>query len=204
MINGAQNQGFDRNNLVGTRYGTTGNTGRNLAGGDGNTGNDPSNFLGRNGVNTIENNNRFGRMGNTGTGMGNNGYNTGNNGFSGMLTGNGRANAMNGNDRARASMIERQLESISGINDCSVIVSGDTALVGLRTNGTGAGNMSGLRAAIESRVKQMDRSIRNVTVTDSPDMLTRMGRLGTTGNGMTNNFMQEFDNMIRSLNNVGR
>lgn len=215
---GTQNQGFNRNNLTGSRYGYngyTGNTGRNLAGGDGNTGNDPSNFLGYNGVNTIQNNNRFNRMGNTGTGMGNNGYSsgyngalTGNNGYSsgynGMLTGNNGTNAMNGNDKARASMIERQLNNVNGVNNCSVLVSGDTALVGLRTNN--ATNISRLRSSIERRIKQMDSSIKNVKVTDSPDILTRMGRLGTTGNynGMANNFMQEFKNMLNSMNNTRR
>ena len=202
LNNGAQNQGYNRNSLVGGRYGNTNNTGSNLTGGYGNTGNDPTNFLGYNGVNTIKYNNRFGRMGNSGTGL----VNNGNNGNTGMLTGNNTTNTMNGNDRARASMIERQLENVNGINDCSVIVSGDTALVGLKTKGTNTQNMSGLRTSIERRVKQMDNTIKNVRVTDSPDMLTRMGRLGTTGNnnGMTNNFMQEFSNMINSLGNTGR
>lgn len=215
LDNGVENQGFYGNNLTGTRYGNngytgntgyngyTGNTDRNLTGRNSNTRNDPSNYLSYNGINTINYNNRFGRMGNTGTGSGNNNRT---NGTTGMLTGNNGTNTANGNDTARATMIERQLESINGIDDCTVIVSGDTALVGLRTNRVGTGNMSRLRASIEQRVRQMDSSIRNVRVTDSPNMLTRMGRLGTTGNsnGMANNFMQEFNNMINSLNNAGR
>ena len=207
LNNGTLNQGAQRNDLVGGRYGNTGYngntgymgnngynsntgyTGMNQAGGYGNTSNDPSNFIGNNGLNTIRYNNRFGRMGNTGT-----------------LTGSNTTNTMNGNDRVRASMIERQLENTNGINDCTVIVSGDTALVGLRANGTNTANMSGLRTSIERRVKQLDSTIRNVRVTDSPDILTRMGRLGTVGNnnGMTNNFMQEFNNMMSSLGNAGR
>ncbi len=118
-------------------------------------------------------------------------------------TGVGNNVTMNGNDRSRASAIERQLESVSGIGDCSVIVSGDTALVGLMTNGNNAGNSSQLRTTIERRVMQIDNTIKNVTVTDSPDMLTRMGKLGT-GDGMTTNFMQDFRNMINNIGNGGR
>lgn len=211
--NGLQNQGYTRNGLLGGRYGynrLTGNT-ANTGSKNGNMRNDPSNFLSYNGVKTIENNNRFSRTGNTGMG---------NNARADNLTGSGTANTANGNDTARASKIERQLESIGGVNDCTVLVSGDTALVGLRTNGTGTAgrNISGLKTTIERKVKQIDSSIRNVVVTDSTDMLTRMGRLGTAGNrsgtvnsnittnrnGTMRNFMQEFDDIIRSIRNMGR
>lgn len=224
-------QGLTRNDLVGGRYGYNRLTGNNAntrnvrnapitrnAGNTRNTANDPSNFLSSNGINTIRYNNRFGPSGNfTGTGTINNTVpnnrmnnvtNTGTRTGTNISTNTGTT----GNDNYRASMIERRLEAIKGINDCSVIVSGDTALIGLKTNGTrtGTGNMSGLRTSIERRVKQIDSSIKNVVVTDSPDMLTRMGRLGTVGGnngmtrGMTTNFMQEFNNMIDSIRNAAR
>jgi YhcN/YlaJ family sporulation lipoprotein len=199
MNNGIQNQGLNRNNLVGGRYGY-----------DRNTGNNPSNYLSRNGINTINNNNRFSRMGNTGTGLANNGRT---NSYTGLPNGNNRmmnttgaTDTTNGNDTARASRIERQLESMNGINDCTVVVSGNTALVGVRRNGTNTGNISTLKSSIERKVRQIDNSINKVVVTDSPDMLTRMGRLGTTvsNDGIISNFVQEFNEMIDSITNVGR
>jgi hypothetical protein len=104
-------------------------------------------------------------------------------------------------------MIERQLENTGGIDDCVVLVNGDTALVGLRTRGGYTANLSGLRASIERRVKQIDNSIRNVRVTDSRDILTRMSRLGTTGlnnNGTTGNFMDEFNDLINRIDGTVR
>ena len=211
-------QSLNRNNLVGGRYGYNyGTNGRNMTGyngygynnsygnnnlygnNNGYTGYDPSNYLSNNGINTIDYNNRYNRMGYNGMLTGNNGTLTGSNGVTG--------NTMNSNDTYRASIIKRQLDNLSGVNNCNVVVSGDTALVGLRTTGNNAASMARLRTSIERRVKQADRTIRNVTVTDSPDILTRMGRLGTTAgnyNGRTNNFMQEFNTLVNSLNTTGR
>jgi YhcN/YlaJ family sporulation lipoprotein len=129
--------------------------------------------------------------------------NTTGNGMSGNTTLTGVA----GNDSRRAAMIERQLENTGGIDDCVVLVNGDTALVGLRTRGGYTANLSGLRASIERRVKQIDNSIRNVRVTDSRDILTRMSRLGTTGlnnNGTTGNFMDEFNDLINRIDGTVR
>ncbi len=210
------NQSLNKSNLVGGRYdynyGTNGTNMTDYNGyryNNGYTGYDPSNYLSYNGINTINYNNRYNRMSNNGTGLGSNGALTGNTltGNNRMLTGNNIGNTMSGNDTYRASMIKRQLDNMSGINNCSVVVSGDTALVGLRTNGNSTTSMSRLRASIERRVKQADSRIKNVTVTDSTDILTRMGRLGTTTgnyNGGTNNFMQEFNTLMNSINTTGR
>lgn len=131
---------------------------------------------------------------------------TGNNTGLNNMAGNGTANTIGGNDSRRASMIERQLENSNGIGDCVVLVNGDTAVVGLRNTTGNTANMSRLRSSIERRVKQIDSSIRNVMVTDSQDILTRMGRLGTAGNanGMAANFMDEFNDLVERINGTMR
>jgi len=173
MNNGAQNQGYNRNDLVGAGYG------RNMTGNGYNygTGNTNRNFTGN------PNGNTNGNM------IGFNGYGNG------STTGN-----TTGNDTQRAAKIERQLESMNGVNDCTVLVNGNTALIGLKNIRSNAGNISGLRSSIERRVRQADPSITNVRITNSPDVLSRMGRMGKAGNnGMTDNFMEEFNKLMNSI-----
>lgn len=179
-----------RNNLDGARYGN------NLVGTEGN-GMYGTDMTGTNRPNT------------TGNGMANNmtGNNTGINNMTGNntglnnMTGNGIVNRLAGNDSRRATLIERQLENRNGIGDCVVLVNGDTALVGVRNITGNNANLSALRSSIERRVKQIDSSIRNVMVTNSEDILTRMGRLGTTGNygGMATNFADEFIDLVERV-----
>ncbi len=175
----AQYQGYG-NDLYGNRYGN------NLMGTEGNG------MYGRN----MEG---MDRPNTTGNGTANNmaGNNTGLN----NMTGNGIVNRLAGNDSRRATLIERQLENRNGIGDCVVLVNGDTALVGVRNITGNNANLSALRSSIERRVKQIDSSIRNVMVTNSEDILTRMGRLGTTGNygGMATNFADEFIDLVERV-----
>jgi len=213
MNYGTRNQGYNRNNLVGGRYrnnltgnnmaGNTGNNGNNMAGNTGNNGRNGmtgTNMTGnRTGMNTGTTRNYTGNtngsiIGYNGTGRNNNGTN----GFNGT-NGNGTSIRNSGVDWQRAKEIERQLENTVGV-DCSVLVNTDTALVGVRNNGTNRTDISRLRTSIERKVKQIDSTIKNVKITDSPDMLTRMGRLGTN---VTDDFMDEFNKLINSLGGNG-
>jgi YhcN/YlaJ family sporulation lipoprotein len=75
--------------------------------------------------------------------------------------------------RQKAMRIESECEKIPGVDDAAVIISGDDAVVGCRTNQ----NISALRQRIESRVKQLEPSVKNVTVTNSSDILTEIRKL---------------------------
>lgn len=175
----AQYQGYG-NDLYGNRYGN------NLVGTEGN-GMYGRNMEGMDRPNTTGNRTANNMAGNN-TGLNN-------------MTGNGIVNRLAGNDSRRATLIERQLENRNGIGDCVVLVNGDTALVGVRNITGNNANLSALRSSIERRVKQIDSSIRNVMVTNSEDILTRMGRLGTTGNygGMATNFADEFIDLVERV-----
>ena len=91
----------------------------------------------------------------------------------------GGANRMDGTGagmntaRQKAMRIESECEKIPGVDDAAVIISGDNAVVGCRTNQ----NISTLRQQIESRVKQLEPSVKNVSVTNSRDILTEIRKL---------------------------
>lgn len=188
-------QGYGTNNLVGARnYTGNRNTGNNLG----------TNLWGNTGTN-----NRTG-------------YNTGINAGT-----NGRTKAgMNGNtigtqistaDLQKASAIKRQLLNMNGVDEAEVIVMGDNCLVGVRPSGNASSGQ--LKSAITSRIRQIDNSIRNVTVGDTSDILTRMrslgmgtrtnsgtGMNGTNANGsnMMDSVADEFNKLMQKVNNMTR
>ncbi len=216
-------QGYGTNNLVGARNYT------------GNRNNSGTNLWGNTGTN-----NRTGYTGtgnNTGagyTGMGNN-TRMGNN--TGMSNNTGTNNAITGTqlsaaDRQKASTIKRQLMNMKGVDEAEVIVMGNDCLVGVRTAGnTNAGQ---IKSAIAKRVKQIDSKIKNVTVDDTSDIMSRMRRLGmgtrtstgnrmngagingtrtngtgmngtnADGNNMMNSIADEFNRLMRRANNMTR
>ena len=222
-------QGYGTNNLVGARNYT------------GNRNNSGTNLWGNTGTN-----NRTGYTGtgnNTGagyTGMGNNtrmGNNTGMSNNTGTGNYTGTNNAITGTqlsaaDRQKASTIKRQLMNMKGVDEAEVIVMGNDCLVGVRTAGnTNAGQ---IKSAIAKRVKQIDSKIKNVTVDDTSDIMSRMRRLGmgtrtstgnrmngagingtrtngtgmngtnADGNNMMNSIADEFNRLMRRANNMTR
>lgn len=108
-------------------------------------------------------------------------------------------------DRQRADNIRRQLINMSGIADANVIVMGNRALVGFRPSGN-TGNLNAVKSNITNKVKQIDKTITNVSVSESADIMARMSRLGAnvTNNGMVNNFADEFNKLIKGLNTNNR
>lgn len=208
-LSGCTQAGDDRNIGNGLNNGingdrqnqTQGLDRNNLVGGrNGNTGNNNATTLpGNNGANNAGNTAALGDNGNTGM----------NNGTA------------NGPDQRRSADIERQLANMQGVDDVNVIVVGDTALVGLRTRGGNATTGTQLRDRVERKVREADNTIKNVTVSDTPDTWNRMDRLGTNNamnNNRTNNvgfnnnangngnrtFMDEFNDLINGINPVTR
>lgn len=108
-------------------------------------------------------------------------------------------------DRQKADNIRMQLRRMSGISDANVIVMGNTALVGFKPSGA-TGNMNVVKRNITNKVKEIDRTITNVSVSESSDIMTRMNRLGTnmTNNGMVTNFADEFRKLVDGLSTTQR
>jgi YhcN/YlaJ family sporulation lipoprotein len=110
-------------------------------------------------------------------------------------TGTGPRTVGTGVDTLRSSALRRQVLATKGVNAAEVIVVGDTALVGIKTNGTTSS--SRCKAAVSKKVKAADTSIRKVKVSDATDILYRMRRLSTNLTGTTsNNFNTEFNNLV--------
>ncbi len=197
-----RNQGYGTNNLAGGRYNTgNGNTARNNYG---------TNLGANNGMN-------YGVNNGANTGM-NYGVNTGNtrinNGANTGYDTNFMGTQMSAADRQKASAIKRQLSSMNGVDEAEVIVKGVNALIGVRT--AGSTSTGQLRNAITKRVRQIDSTIQNVTVSDTSDILERMRNLGTgtrtntgttTNNGinnMMNDVADEFNKGMQRANNMTR
>jgi YhcN/YlaJ family sporulation lipoprotein len=184
-------RGYGANNLAGGRY-DTGD--RNIAGG--NLTVDPG---ANNGGNTNFTNNR------TNTNSANNAANN--------RTNNTTGTQMSAEDRQRANTIKKQLMNMNGIEDAEVIVMGNNALIGVRTTGNeGAGQ---LKSTITRKIRQIDNTIKNVTVSDTSDVLLRMRRLGTgtganagvnrnnaNGNNVMDDITDEFNRLMQGTDNI--
>jgi len=125
-----------------------------------------------------------------------NANNNGNNNQMGLV---GQMNA----DTTKSKQIKAQLEKMSGVDDVSVIVLGNTALVGCDIkNDNRTGNTDDLRNKIMQKVKNMDNSITNCVVTDKPEILERIKTLGEdiTNGKPGNQITEEFNRIIKSIN----
>lgn len=210
-------QDYTQQNMLTQGYGTN-----NLAGGRYNTGN--RNSAGNNYGTNLGANNRANTGMNNGanTGM-NNGANTGmntrtntriNNGANAGNNTNMMGTQMSAADQRKASTIKRQLSNMNGVDEAEVIVKGVNALVGVRTSGNASTGQ--LRNDITKRVRQIDSTIKNVTVSDTSDILVRMRSLGTgtrtntgttTNNGVNNTMndvADEFNKLMQRANNMTR
>jgi len=156
-------------------------------------------------------------MNNTGTQFGNMtgatnerylGMNLGNN--QGTTQGNYQGMNLSNNqqgvpDRQKADNIKSQLMNMNGVTDANVIVMGNTALVGFKPS-VNTGNVNAIKSNITKRVKEIDKTITNVSVSESADIMTRMNRLGTNiaGNNQGNTIADEFNKIIDGLNTTTR
>ena len=163
--------GQDQNLLGGTQLGT--NPGVNQMGTSDGT---------KKGITNEINN---GTNNGTNTGM-NNGMNTGMNNGTNNATKNGtntmqtRTQQTQQNSLAdyskRADIIRDKLETMTEVDNASVVVMGNTALVGYKP-ANNSKNSEATKNAIIKKVKETDKAIQNVTVTDALDLTTQVNRI---------------------------
>ena len=144
--------------------------------------------------------------GNNMTGNYNQGINTvpGNTNGTAGIAGNTGNTGNTGNiasDRKMADTIASQVRNLNGVRDCQTVVMGDTALVGFRPE-SGAADVNAIKSNIVKRVKAANKSIKNVTVSESSDIMSRIQRLGSdiTKNRPANTIKDEFNKLIGELN----
>lgn len=81
-----------------------------------------------------------------------------------------------GFDMQRANNIAARIGSIQGVGSLNVIVNGNTALVGYSPSGT-PGDANAAKVAIANRIRQVDKSITNIMVTDSANAVGKINQL---------------------------
>jgi len=103
-------------------------------------------------------------------------------------------------DTKKAENIKAQVKSMNEVKDASVIVIGNTALVGCKLSGN-AGNTADIRNKVIQKVKSTDNTITNCTVSESPQILDRINKLGTdiTNNKPVNEISEEFNRIIKTI-----
>jgi YhcN/YlaJ family sporulation lipoprotein len=106
-------------------------------------------------------------------------------------------------DMQKAENIRKDLNRMREINNASVVVRGDTALVGYKPS-PNCQDFNANRRVITDRVRQIDNSIANIRVSESADMMNRIDRLskdmGT--NRDMNPLVDEFNRLFRGINPI--
>ncbi len=102
----------------------------------------------------------------------------------------------------RAKAIEDRVRNIDQIRDCRVVLSDNVALVGVNTNEkvNGIETDPNLKEAIVNEVKNNAPGITRVSVTESPEMYTRIERLSQDITG--GNTMRGFADEVRDIMNA--
>lgn len=110
-------------------------------------------------------------------------------------------NNMNNLSR-RANSIARRIAQLNEVNRCSVLLSGDTAIVGVDMANNLEGRMTTeLKQKIENIVKDMDNNIKNVSITADPDLFTRISNMARDirdGRPITG-FANQFQEILRRI-----
>lgn len=158
-----------------------------------------NNLLGR--EDTIERNRLRNNIAND-NGLNNNNVN--NNGVNNNGVNNNSMNN-NGNNRKTAKKIADRIEEIQGIDDAYVLISGDTAIVGVDMDNEAQGQITrDLKQRIERTVKNVDNDIKNVSITADPDLLTRIRNMFKDmdeGNPVEG-FVDQFEEILRRITPV--
>lgn len=79
-------------------------------------------------------------------------------------------------DKAKADKIHKSLSKMKELSKAGVVVAGNTALVGYSPSKT-AKNVSATKALIAREVKKSEPSIKNIIVSESADIMTRINKL---------------------------
>ncbi|SHH06773.1 YhcN/YlaJ family sporulation lipoprotein [Tepidibacter thalassicus] len=79
----------------------------------------------------------------------------------------------------RSNKIASNCNKLSGVNNCTVAISGDTCLVGVDLDKNVEGNLTNdLKNKIKSTCKNTDKNIKKVVVTADADLYERIKRIG--------------------------
>lgn len=123
----------------------------------------------------------------------------------GMLNNTNISNNTNLSNRATA--IAKRVEALPEVTDASVVINGNTAIVGCDVKGNANNTIStSLRQKIEAAVRVADKDIRNISITADPTISTRlrtMSRDIESGNPLSN-FAKDIEDILRRITTPAR
>lgn len=116
---------------------------------------------------------------------------------SGMIT-NERISTNVSNQSTRAEAIAKRVAALPEVNAASVVIHGNTAIVGCDTGGT---ITTALRQKVEAAVKVADKNIKNISVTSDPALYSRIRTMSTNiRNGHpVSTFVRDIEDVLRRI-----
>lgn len=105
----------------------------------------------------------------------------------------------------RASAIAQRVANLKEVNNCSVLLSGNTAIVGVDIKNTLHDKMTtDLKQKIEKTVKNVDNSVKSVSITADPDLYTRISNMAKDirDGRPISGFANEFQEILRRITPV--
>ncbi len=107
----------------------------------------------------------------------------------------------------RANSIARRVAALPEVNSASVLINGNTAIVGCDVKGSTSNAVNAkLRQKIEAAVRVTDKDIRNISITSDPSINTRirtMTRDIESGRPISG-FAREIEDILRSITTPAR
>lgn len=111
----------------------------------------------------------------------------------------------------RATTIAQRVTALPEINNASVLISGNTAIVGCSVNGDTTNKITNaLKQKVEAAVKVADRNIQNISVTSDPNIYTRIQTMSKDMNTNNNrndgnpatNFTKDIEDILEQITNI--
>lgn len=104
------------------------------------------------------------------------------------------------NNRQQSENIKNQVEGMAEVDKASCSVVGNNAVVGY-TPSNPSQDVNATKNMIIDKVKQLDNNITNVTVSESPEVMDRIGRIFNDmgSNRPADEISEEFNQLIRSI-----
>lgn len=99
--------------------------------------------------------------------------------------------------------LERTIEQVQGVRDATVVVSGNTAYVGLVLD-TNTANASDIKNKVTQQIRSSNRAISTVYVSTETSFIDRLRNVGTgiSGGKPISGFTTELRDLVRRINPV--
>lgn len=115
---------------------------------------------------------------------------------------NGMVRPDTNNMSGSANTLAREIAALPEVDKASVVLSNDTAIVGIQLRGTTQGTMTNsLKSKVEKMVKDKSTNIKNVSVTTDPELYSRVKTMSTSiGDGTTlESLGEDIKDLIRRI-----